>query len=355
VQQRIEGHQQIEVHVGKIDAGHARGLCRHCAAAATRLKLADGVTSAVGTVRWGTIVFLASACAATRAAPAGPPVENKAAAPSPAKTTDECGAGSLPRVTEKSLSSGGLKRFLSTAATGSLAVEWDGSRARVIEECRLDGHYSEARGHGGGRFWATNRVMFRTDEAAGRCRTATHVVAAYVTESSASGSTGEPRMWAILVPLPCPPTSDSAPAPGCLGKGMTGPQRRTKAEALMAKLDPDAARTADVAHNLEVFALIPDEHWGITYAGSLNMADCPLYEQGHWIGSQYQYLEDKEFRFPRRLFDEGRRPEPPRLVWRGSNEACIERPVFLWCFMEKFQSEFSSHGDWLPPAGQEYR
>src|SRR4029079_1396052 len=158
--------------------------------------------------------------------------------------------------------------FFTGAARGTVALAWDGTKARVIDGCRLDRRYVEARGKGAWRFRATNRVLFRTDEIAGECRTATHLVAAFAARNAAtpSGTPSAPsQMSGILVPLPCPPTTDPEPAPGCIARGLTGRARREKADALMTKVSPKEMQTADVAKVLEVFALIPDKYWGVTY------------------------------------------------------------------------------------------
>lgn len=263
----------------------------------------------------------------------------------------DCGAGSLPRITEADVT-GGAEAFIASAARGTVAVAWDGTRAHSIPECHLDGRYAEARGEGSGRFWGTNRVLLRSDEIEGPCRSATHLVAAYVTVGAArTGSARTPvQLSAILVPLPCPPTSDGEPAPGCIGRGMSGAQRYERSDALMAALDPDAARTTDVARVLEIYALIPDDHWGVRYAGSLFHGDCPLAHQGEWITQQYESLADRDRHVPLKLRDPASRPGPPQLSTPGSRFDCVATPAFLRCFPDHFVPVLTATGSWQPAA-----
>ncbi len=263
-----------------------------------------------------------------------------------------CGAGHLPRITEKSFAEGGVATFFAGAAKGTVALAWDGTKARVIDGCHLDGRYVEAMGKGTWRFRATNRVLFRTDEIAGECRTATHIVAAYVAAPGAPSSRATlSQMSGILVPLPCPPATDPEPAPGCIAHGLTGPARRRKAEALMTEIAPGHVAGADPAKVLEVFALIPDKAWGITYATQLNTGDDGLFGQGQWLGSQYTWTSTDDIaEFPGivKLLDAPRRPPPPQLVWACSDFNYVCRPVFLWCFAGQFEPIISHLGHWTP-------
>jgi hypothetical protein len=295
----------------------------------------------------GVIVFLLACTCAAAPKPTPPPAFTTDQPTKPSGPLDLCGTGHLPRVTEKSLTDGGLATFLASATKGTVAVDWTGTSARVVDRCRLAGRYVEAKGNGGWRFRATNRVLFRTDEIAGECRKATHVVAAYITQGAPVPS----QMKAILVPLPCPPAKDSGPAPGCIARGLTGPERRKKAAALMTEIPPGHVAGADAAGVLEIFALIPDEDWGLTYATQLNTGDCSFSQQGEWLGSQYirrhtsGIAEDVV-----ELLDAPRRRPPPRLMWQDSNLVCLNRPVFLQCFAGQFEPIFGGPGFWTPVA-----
>src|SRR4051812_34554690 len=167
-------------------------------------------------------------------------------APAAASPVLACRAGSLPRLTEASIT-GGAPSLVDASKRGGVAVAWDGTRATIVSGCRLDGDYVVIPGRGGkGVFRATNRVLFRTDELAGDCRRATHVIAAL--------ATGGPRLRAILVPLPCPPVAQLEPAPGCLGKALTGKQRRLRAAQLGASLIGQADKLHDPGIVLTAFA-----------------------------------------------------------------------------------------------------
>jgi hypothetical protein len=188
----------------------------------------------VKTIVAGTIALFSACTCAAAPKPTPAPAFATDQSPKHGGPIDFCGAGHLPRITEKSLGEGGLATFLSSAAKGTVAVDWNGTGARVVDRCRLDGRYVEAKENGGWRFRATNRVLFRTDEIAGECRKATHLVASYITRGAPSPS----QMNAILVPLPCPPAKDTEPATGCIGRGLNGPERRKKADALMTETSP---------------------------------------------------------------------------------------------------------------------
>ncbi len=290
-------------------------------------------------------VVLACTCAAT---PAPVPAPARSAPSVVPAAKPDCGAGHLPRIDEKSLGQEGLGAFLASASKGTVAVDWDGTRARLVDGCRLDGAYAGAKGTGEWRFRATNRVVFRTDEISGACRGATHLVAAYITRASPPV-----RMNGILVPLPCPPASDSAPAPGCLARGLTGPARQSKARQITDKTPPLDMRNADVATAMAVFALIPDEEGGITTIANVG-GDCPLIKQGQWLPSQYKIRSsssDPDRPAVVRLLDVRARPSPPKIEWHGCSMDycdCGETPVFLQCFPGQFEPVFGGIGTWEP-------
>jgi hypothetical protein len=302
----------------------------------------------------GVLVILVCACAASPKAPSPATATATTQAPvvATAEREKECGAGRLPRVTETTFGDGTLQGFLASAERGTVAVTWDGQHATVVEECRLDGQYAQARGiEDRGRFWATNRVLFRVDEVTTACKTATHILAAFATGSRPireKENRSPARAGGVLVPLPCPSASDSKPSTGCIASGMTGAQRRARANALMVGLNPEMVRPAETAKLLEIYSLIPDDYWGIFYAGKLNEADCPLFSQGNWLASQFEMTQDAEYRPVARPLAPALRRQPPRLVWSASNQDCIYRPVFLWCFDPFFDPLFSGPGFWTP-------
>jgi hypothetical protein len=141
------------------------------------------------------------------------------------------------------------------------------------------------------------------------------------------------------------------PAPGCIARGLTGSDRRKKADALMSELPPDRVTTTDAAKVLEVFALIPDKYWGVMYGSKVNTADCPLTRQGGWLESQYDWHsspDPAEFPYVVELLDAATRPPPPNLNWQGSNFNCLYRPVFMECFPGQFEPIISDSGRWNP-------
>src|SRR6186713_1659892 len=148
-----------------------------------------------------------SAEAGRDAAATSPPAASASATKATLATL--CGADQLPRLDESRL---GLEAMREAATRGTVALTWNESRAQTLPDCTLPGSYTEVNGSGGGRFFATNRVLMRTDEIDTKCGRATHLVAAYVTWRD----TETDRIAAILVPLPCPSASDPAPAPGCV-------------------------------------------------------------------------------------------------------------------------------------------
>jgi len=299
---------------------------------------------------WVVTFLIACTCAAAPKPAPGPAVATEQA-PKSTSTIDFCGAGHLPHVTEKSLVDGGLTTFLANAAKGTVAVDWNGSSARVVDRCHLDGAYVEAKGNGKWRFRATNRVLFRTDEIAGECRKATHLVAAYIFRNDHQAGPDNVQINGILVPLPCPPANDPEPATGCIARGLTGPARRKTADALMNDLSPGHVNGADPAKVLEIFALIPDKHWGLRYGIGVNAGDCSLQGQAHWLGSQYMWHGTDDMADDPNiveLLDASRRQPPPRLDWHCSDFNCSCKPVFLQCFPGQFDPIFGGPGFWTP-------
>jgi hypothetical protein len=229
-----------------------------------------------------------------------------------------------------------------------VALEWDGRGPRLIDGCRLDGGYTEVAGErGSGRLWASNRVMFRADEIPPGCSTATHVVATFVVPPTAEKAERTPvEPSAILVPVPCPPTSDPKPARGCIGRGLTGAQRMDRAQSLIARFRQSGAPQPEVALALEIFALIPDDYLGVVFARRANTEDCALHDQAMWVGAQYVNVRDHKGEQRMKLSPEGNRPPVPTLDEGGSTQSCLMRPVFLQCFPGLFDPAPAGGGCW---------
>jgi hypothetical protein len=162
---------------------------------------------------------------------------------------------------------------VAAAERGTVAVTLSDARAQTSPDCTLPGAYTEVNGTGGGRFFATNRAILRTDEVDAKCRSATHLVAAYVTWRDAAVD----RIAAILVPLPCPSASDPAPAPGCVGAGLTGPERAARAKPLTERLIANAAGKPMVLEALTAFALAPDQEFPLRFVLDPDPAAEPVF------------------------------------------------------------------------------
>jgi hypothetical protein len=252
-----------------------------------------------------------------------------------------CPAGDLPRLTEKDWSASELGRMLKRSGEGTVAVDRSVEGTRLVPGCRLDGTYMEVQGEaGGGRFWATNRVMFRTSEIAGECLSATHALAAFAVlglqrgalfKGAAEGAPrdgGGLRFSALLVPLPCPPVGDEGKAKGCLGRGLAGPERERRALKL-ADASPKDGYDEDFAYHFEVYALMPDER-GISYLGhGKRPLDCYLATQ----------LE--------RLTSHGPPSEWPRFLSDMGTD-CQNWPPFLTCFPGLFDPAPGGTSCWKP-------
>jgi hypothetical protein len=270
----------------------------------------------------------------------------------------DCGAGQLPRLTERSWPKGESKTLLARAAAGTVAVVWDGKQASLVEGCRLDGGYTEVAGEGGaGRFWASNRVFFRVDEISAACRPATHLVAAFATapdparaappggsaDAAAAGAFG-----AILVALPCPSVTDADRAVGCIGRGLTGPERLARGRAMSAGFHTDEGLKEDVSRLIEIFALMPDDYRGLLFLQYANTKDCALRAQGEWLLGQYATVKDADGN--RSTRPRGKEaPAMPRLGL-GTWQSCINRPVFLSCFPGLFNPAPAGAECWSPAA-----
>lgn len=293
---------------------------------------------------WAALAVAIVGC--SRGATGGSSVQREQPGPRPGcdlAPTADCGAGQLPRLADKSWTAEEQQRFFARASEGPVAIERDGDRARLLERCKLPGGYTEVAGDAGsGRFWATNRVLLRADEISAECRSATHVVAAFARTAAAFG--------AVLVPLPCPPTSEAAPARGCLGQGLTGPERRARALALLAEIPKSDAASPDVGRSLSIYALMPDDHRGISAIARMNGGDCSLSEQGAWLAKQYRLSRDKDHEITVTPKTDSDPDDVPRIDPLASQVSCRARPVFLRCFPGLFNAAPSAVGCWYVPS-----
>jgi len=262
----------------------------------------------------------------------------------PDETT--CGSAGLPRVTERGWTIKEIDAFVDRAKKGTVAVDHNGSKDRIMENCQLSGAYLEILGSkGSGRMWATNRPLFRTDEVDSDCAAATHVVAAFARK--------EGRFEAILVPLPCPSVADERPARGCLARGLSGPERMKRSQALVARLEAsyEAASQSerqnkiDAAQILEPWVLAPDEYSTTRWLSGLPK-DCAFSAHGSWVANVYSGWDDGSGYLRTRI---GPKPHPPRFgVGAEALLKCIHRPVFLHCFAGLFEPARFGGACWSP-------
>lgn len=259
-----------------------------------------------------------------------------------APTADNCQATGLPFLSESDWSVSERERLEQGLSRGSVAVEHDPGGTRVVEDCALDGTYTEVVGEAGsGRFWATNRVLFLMTEISGPCQTATHVVAAFAKRGTRSG--------AILVPLPCPSTAEERPAPGCVGRGLTGPERRARALALIESTKADPTRGSapwPPGIALGSYALQPDHYEG--YASlNLNFYTCSLRPQVWFVLNNYERPDSPRFNPPMLIASARDLEAIPAYQMRGTG--CDDRPPFLECFPELFDPA-PAEGCWKEAA-----
>lgn len=230
----------------------------------------------------------------------------------------------LSRVTQKDWSSVVLEQVLARSAQGTVAVDQSGGTTHLLPSCHLPGSYTEVQGAPGrGRFWATDRPIILSGEVGPDCRAATHVVAAFATATPLADG-GASHFAAILIPLPCPASSEPAPAEGCVGRGLTGEER-------LARARQKGHEDAGVSSHFEAYALAPDD------ADSLDRlqearpyVDCFLTEQIGVINAT--------------LSHGGRDLDS----WRKFDEDgnCRERPPFLDCFPDLFEPAKSDGQCW---------
>jgi hypothetical protein len=282
---------------------------------------------------------------AARAAGAGsPPKTAPAATPAPAPRANDpyfdCQAGSLPRVDDKSIGQDGTRTLLEMSQHGTVAVVWDGRQATIVGDCKLGQPYLDIPGKTPAiHFRPTNQALFRTDEISPECRRATHVVAAFLSEQvPASGTPRATHVAGVLVPLPCPPVADKAPAPGCIGKGLTGRQRQARAEARREELRLVPVQSVDVARPLEIYALTPDDYWALQNVASLR--DPGLADQGRWLLSQYDLKESYDSpAVSAALKPPQRRRPPPDVHWDESDRELMRNPAFFSCFSDRIHPD----------------
>jgi len=248
-------------------------------------------------------------------------------------TAHVCGAGDLPRVTNREWREAEVQRFVERSTKGTVAVVVDGKALKLLPDCRLPGSYTEVRTQPGqGRLWATNRPLLLTSEAEGAaCAEATHVVAAF-----ARGRSGSPAFSGVLVPLPCPPIADDAPARGCVGRGLTGPVRQARSESLREKLEAMAFDKVALREFLDVYALAPDGERALGFfSGSHVNGECALRDQARWIASQYTASQASSRKLVMTLLpaDAAERTiERPTLDVAFGNRHCRHHPIFRKCF-----------------------
>ena len=227
-----------------------------------------------------------------------------------------------------------MQRFAERAVKGTVAVAVDGKALKMLPDCRLPGSYTEVRTQPGqGRLWATNRPLLLTSEVkGGACAEATHLVAAF-----ARARSGSLTFSGVLIPLPCPSVGNGEPARGCIGRGLTGPLRRARAELLITKLKATPVDRVALTEFLEVYAIAPDDGLvlGLMNAAHVN-TECALYSHAHWAAAQYRTTRspsgDEVTTFwpdddPVRAL-----VETPTLDVMLSDRSCLHHPMFRKCF-----------------------
>jgi hypothetical protein len=248
-------------------------------------------------------------------------------------TARVCGASDLPRVTNREWREADVQRFVERAAKGTVAVAIDGKAVKLVPECHLPGSYTELRTRAGqGRLWATNRPLLLTSEVEGAaCVEATHAVAAF-----ARASSGSPAFSGVLVPLPCPPVADDAPARGCVGRGLTGPLRQARAESLRERVNATAAEKVGLKEFLEAYVLAPDDALALGFLSLARVnSECALYSHAHWVSSQYarsRTVAGKLVATLRPADADERTIDRPTLDFALGDRSCIFHPVFRKCF-----------------------
>jgi hypothetical protein len=266
-----------------------------------------------------------------------------------------CGAGHLPRISESDWSDAQIASLLRLSDRGvNLAVDRSGPSTVLVSDCELDGGYVEIAG-GPGRFWGTDRAFYYSEEIPSACRTATHLIASFAVAEDGKG--GRRRFSAILVPLPCPPSTDMNPAVGCIGKGLTGPKRQARSlmmagfETRRAKERDFEKRPTDVGQLFETYALYPDDPWGALYLAGYSRYPPESKDRGlasvlWWPGGKYNFRMNGQ----NTVLEPNYQWEatPHRLSCPETYSCQGEPPVFLACFGGLFRPAPDYDGCWTP-------
>lgn len=295
------------------------------------------------------VVFLFAAltfCAHPPDAAGEVPSSKFEGAPGPCdlEPSENCGAGALPRITEREWSAAQVRALIEQTRRGTAAVARDDKAIALVPECRLDGAYVEVEGEpGSARLWVTNRILFVSGELPKECAAATHAVVAYALGKN-------DQFNAILVPLPCPPATDARPAAGCVGKGLDGAARLSRARALAAQ-----GASSSVENALEGYALAPDQPEGLELlprAASGKDGDCALEKYSAWIGDHFRLVRRGREISVTRLLE---RKPPLELFESHEGAGGCSAPVFLRCFPKMFDPAPAGPGCWARARPQAAR
>jgi hypothetical protein len=167
------------------------------------------------------------------------------------------------------------------------------------------------------------------------CDEATHAVVAFA-RAAATGATGAVSFSGVLVPLPCPPVTDSGLARGCVGSGLPGPARVARAKAIMKKLKAAHIETAAVTDVLHVYALAPDDELALGFLYRMPAdTECTLLAHARWLTAQYRTTGVPGGKQVTSLLppDDPSRPvDKPVLDAELGDRSCLHHPVFRKCF-----------------------
>ena len=242
-----------------------------------------------------------------------------------------CGAGHLPRVTDRDWSPAEIAHFRARAEHGTVAVAYTSGKPRLVPDCALDGKYTEVQGQpGSGRLWASNRVLLLPEEATGAgCAHATHLAATFAIRGTSFA--------ALLVPLP----------------GSPDPARTDRAHALLRSLPADEQEHPQPEHALTAYALAPNDYLTLQRLARIN-GECALHEHAQWILRQYVFTRDREGNniVARNHRRDAPYDAPPRLDEQLSQRSCLNQPVFRKCFPELFQPSPGVTGCWAAAAAK---
>jgi hypothetical protein len=259
--------------------------------------------------------------------------------------TSFCGIGMLPRIDEGDWAPGELRSFLTSVPKGTAAVAHRDGKVRLVPGCRLRGRYLEVAGKAGrGRFWSASAgALFIPQEVDPPCVGATHVIAVFATR--------EEQFGAILIPLPCPSVTDPQAAAGCIGQGLNGPERLSRASTLkefLEQQDP-RMRAPDLGLLLQVYALAPDGI-GFDYLFRATGGDCAFRVHATYARDRLEEWKALPSAPRRHLPDSSY----PGLDERIASENCGYGPPFLTCFPGLFDpAPGSGPGCWTAanPSG----